>query len=104
MNEEYRIEEDKLGKLKIENSKYWGIHTERAFHNFNISGLKIPVSIIRSFAMIKKHVRPQIMNSGIWKKKSLKPLILRAMKLYQGDLMINSLLMLCKEVQVHQLT
>jgi len=54
MNEEYRIEEDKLGKLKIENSKYWGIHTERAFHNFNISGLKVPFSIIRSFAMIKK--------------------------------------------------
>jgi aspartate ammonia-lyase len=33
-----RIEVDLLGEMKIDNSKYYGIHTQRAMDNFKISG------------------------------------------------------------------
>ncbi|NIA23918.1 MAG: aspartate ammonia-lyase, partial [Proteobacteria bacterium] len=54
MNNRYRTERDKLGEIKIENGKYWGIHTERAIHNFDISGFKVPLDIVHSLAMVKK--------------------------------------------------
>lgn len=36
-----RIEEDLLGEMEIENSHYYGIHTQRAMDNFHISNSKI---------------------------------------------------------------
>ena len=51
-----RIEKDLLGELPIDDSKYYGIHSQRAIENFPITGIKtsmFPV-FIQAFAKIKK--------------------------------------------------
>ena len=50
----YRIEIDVLGEVEIPNNVYWGINTQRAIQNFQISGKKFPKIFIIALAQIKK--------------------------------------------------
>lgn len=54
MSEEYRIEKDLLGEVKIPSNAYWGSTTQRAINNFQISGRTLPISFILSLAQVKK--------------------------------------------------
>ncbi len=49
-----RKEKDFIGEKDIDSEKYWGIHTQRALENFNISNYRINCSLIKVIAMIKK--------------------------------------------------
>ncbi len=51
---EYRIEKDTMGEIKVPADRYWGAQTERSLENFKISTEKIPVEIIKAFAILKK--------------------------------------------------
>ncbi len=51
---EYRIEKDTLGEMKVPADKYWGAQTQRSLLNFPIGWEKMPIEIIRSFAVLKK--------------------------------------------------
>jgi len=50
----FRIEKDVLGELKVPEGVYWGINTQRALQNFQISGKKFPEIFITSLAELKK--------------------------------------------------
>ncbi len=49
-----RIEEDFLGPVTIAHDVYWGIHTERALHNFSVSRERVNPLLIASMAKVKK--------------------------------------------------
>jgi len=49
-----RIEKDFLGEMEVPRDAYWGIHTQRAINNFQISGIKVNSRLIRGLAMVKK--------------------------------------------------
>ncbi len=51
---EYRIEHDSMGEMKVPAERYWGAQTQRSFENFRIGTEKMPVEIIRAFAVLKK--------------------------------------------------
>ncbi len=51
---EFRIEHDSMGEVQVPADKYWGAQTQRSFENFKIGIEKIPVEIIRAFAVLKK--------------------------------------------------
>lgn len=51
---EYRIEKDTLGPVQVPATKYWGAQTQRSFQNFKIGGHRMPMEIIRAFAILKK--------------------------------------------------
>ena len=51
--EEFRIEKDSMGEVKVPNEKYWGAQTERSYENFRIGIEKMPVEIVRAFALLK---------------------------------------------------
>lgn len=51
---EYRIEHDTMGEVRVPADKYWGAQTERSFENFKIGNEKMPVEIVRAFAVLKK--------------------------------------------------
>ena len=55
MSQEYRIEHDSMGEVKVPADRYWGAQTERSRHNFPIGvGLEpMPTEIIRAFALLK---------------------------------------------------
>jgi len=50
----FRVEKDVLGELEVPTDAYWGINTQRAIKNFQISGKKFPEIFIRSLAQLKK--------------------------------------------------
>ncbi len=52
--DDLRLEHDFLGKIKIPCDVYWGIHTQRALCNFQISGHTVNPSLIKAVAMVKK--------------------------------------------------
>ena len=54
MHPGFRLEKDSLGKLKIPDNAYYGIFTQRAIENFQISGIKIPREMIKSLGIVKK--------------------------------------------------
>ncbi|MCB9335518.1 MAG: class II fumarate hydratase [Flavobacteriales bacterium] len=55
MTEEFRIEKDTLGEVKVPADKYWGAQTERSRNNFKIgSAASMPIEIIYGFAYVKK--------------------------------------------------
>jgi len=50
----FRIEKDVLGEIEVPNNVYWGINTQRAIKNFQISGKTFPQIFIKSLAELKK--------------------------------------------------
>ena len=50
----YRTEFDSIGKIKVDNDKYWGASTERSKKYFNIGDFLVRPIIIHSIAIIKK--------------------------------------------------
>ena len=55
MSQEYRLEHDSLGEVRVPADKYWGAQTERSRNNFPIGVGRepMPEEIIRAFAVLK---------------------------------------------------
>lgn len=51
---EYRVEKDTMGEVQVPADKYWGAQTQRSINNFKIGGQRMPVEIIKAFAILKK--------------------------------------------------
>ena len=49
----YRIEHDTIGEIRVPIDKFWGAQTQRSLENFKI-GEKMPIEIIRAMAILKK--------------------------------------------------
>src|SRR5712692_11159670 len=51
--EEYRIEKDSMGEVKVPESAYYGAQTQRAVENFPVSGIGFPAKFIHALALVK---------------------------------------------------
>jgi aspartate ammonia-lyase len=51
--QKYRIETDLLGTRQIAADSMWGIHTERALENFQLSGIAIHPELVKAFGAVK---------------------------------------------------
>ncbi len=50
----YRIEKDSIGEVKVPKDKYWGAQTQRSLQNFKIGQDRIPLEVVYAFATLKK--------------------------------------------------
>ncbi len=50
---DYRVERDSMGELRVPADALWGAQTQRALQNFQISGLRMPRAFIRALGLIK---------------------------------------------------
>ena len=50
----YRIERDSMGEIRVPAEHFWGAQTQRSYENFPIGTEKMPEEIIRAFACLKK--------------------------------------------------
>lgn len=48
-----RIEKDSLGSLRVPEKVYYGIQTQRAVDNFQISGLRLPARFVKAQGIVK---------------------------------------------------
>lgn len=51
---DYRIEKDTLGEVKVPADKLWAAQTQRSKENFKIGEERMPMEIVKAFAMLKK--------------------------------------------------
>jgi len=51
--QEYRIEKDSMGELRVPADALWGAQTQRAVENFPISGRPMPAEFIRAVGLVK---------------------------------------------------
>lgn len=51
---EFRIEHDSMGEIKVPADHLWGAQTQRSYENFKIGTEKMPEAIIQAFAILKK--------------------------------------------------
>lgn len=54
MSMKYRTEKDSIGPVNVPADVYWGAQTQRSKENFKIGGQRMPIEIIRAFAILKK--------------------------------------------------
>jgi fumarate hydratase class II len=50
----FRQEKDSIGFIDVPAERYWGAQTQRSLENFKIGGHRMPIEIIRAFAILKK--------------------------------------------------
>lgn len=64
---DYRIEKDTMGTVQVPADVYWGAQTQRSIENFKIAQNinKMPLEIIRAFAILKKAAAITNMEAGI---------------------------------------
>ena len=65
MAQDYRVEHDTMGEVKVPNEKYWGAQTQRSFENFKIGIEKMPKELIYSFAKLKRSLA--VVNNSLGK-------------------------------------
>jgi fumarate hydratase, class II len=51
--DEYRVEHDTMGDVRVPASARWGASTQRAVENFPISGTRLEPRLVRALAMVK---------------------------------------------------
>ena len=51
--DEFRIEHDTMGEVRVPSTARWGAQTQRAVENFPVSGLRIERGLIGALASIK---------------------------------------------------
>ena len=54
LTEDFRIEHDSMGEMRVPASALWGAQTQRSYENFRIGTETQPEGIIRAFARLKK--------------------------------------------------
>lgn len=51
---DYREEKDSMGLVKVAADRYWGAQTQRSLENFKIGGQRMPIEVVRAYAVLKK--------------------------------------------------
>lgn len=52
--ENYRVESDSMGEVRIPQDAYWGAQTQRAVENFCVSPHRIPEPLLQALALVKE--------------------------------------------------
>ena len=82
----YRNEIDSIGKIKVDNNKYWGASTERSKKFFNIGDFLVKPIVIHSIAIIKKAVAIVNLKNKDLDKKISKYIVRAAEEVIRGKL------------------
>jgi len=87
MNDKSRIEKDILGEIEIPSDVYWGINTQRALENFQISGKTFPSSFILALTQVKKACLLANMELGLIDEKLGKTILSVVDEIIEGKLL-----------------
>ncbi|MDY0236545.1 MAG: class II fumarate hydratase [Gudongella sp.] len=83
---DYRIERDSMGELKVPVDKYWGAQTQRSFENFKIGNEKMPIEIIKAFAILKKAAAITNNKLGLLDNKKASTIVTITEEILRGEL------------------
>lgn len=84
--ENYRIESDSMGEVKVPAAAYYGAQTQRAVQNFPISGLRFPREFIRAMGLIKRAAARVNLELGFLPQEVAEAIIQAATEAAEGKL------------------
>ncbi len=84
--EDYRIESDTMGEVKVPSSVYYGAQTMRGIENFPISGLRFQKEFIRALALVKLAAAKANMQLGLLDRKKGEAIVSAAKEVAEGSL------------------
>lgn len=67
-----RKEKDSIGYVDVPDKAYWGAQTQRSTENFKIGGQKMPIEVVRAFAILKKGAALTNAECGVLSKAKAK--------------------------------
>ncbi len=68
----FRTEKDSIGKIKVPADVYWAAQTQRSTQNFKIGSGKMPIEVIRAYAILKKAAANTNAAAGVLPKTKAK--------------------------------
>lgn len=83
---EYRIERDTLGEIQVPADRLWAAQTQRSLQNFPIGTEKMPLEVIRVFAILKKSAALANLKLGKLEQEKAEVIITAAEEIIQGKL------------------
>lgn len=81
-----RTEKDSIGTIEVPANKYWGAQTQRSLENFKIGGQKMPIEIIRAFAILKKSAAETNFECGVLSEEKFKLIATVCDEILEGKL------------------
>jgi fumarate hydratase, class II len=85
VNEEYRVESDSMGEMRVPVSALYGAQTARAAENFPISSLRFSRSFLRALALLKKHAAATNASLGLLPAELASAISAAAQEVAQGE-------------------
>ncbi len=84
--EEFRVESDTMGQVKVPSSAYYGATTVRGIENFPISGLRFQSGFIEALALVKLSAARANMQLSLLDKKKGEAIVSAAKEIMEGAL------------------
>jgi fumarate hydratase class II len=81
-----RTETDSMGAVEVPAAHYWGAQTQRSLVNFAIGGERMPMSLIRAFALQKKAAALANMTLGVLDERLGQAIVGAADRVIAGDM------------------
>lgn len=86
MSQDFRIEKDTMGDVKVPAHALWGAQTQRSTENFKIGGDRFPREMIKAFGVLKKCAAMTNTDLGLLDKKKSEFIIRAADEVISGVL------------------
>lgn len=86
MSQDFRIEKDTMGDVKVPTHALWGAQTQRSTENFKIGGDRFPREMIKAFGVLKKCAAMTNTDLGLLDKKKSEFIIRAADEVISGVL------------------
>ncbi len=83
-DQEFRIERDSLGEVRVPAEALWGAQTQRAVENFPISGIRFPRPFIRALGLIKYAAAKANLELGLLDEERANAIMQAAMEVADG--------------------
>ncbi|MGL4673866.1 MAG: lyase family protein, partial [Wohlfahrtiimonas sp.] len=84
MSNEFRIEKDTMGDVKVPAEKLWGAQTQRSLENFKISTEKMPKDLITAMAIVKRSAAIVNNEAGLLDDKKTKVILEACDEIIEG--------------------
>jgi len=81
-----RTETDSMGPIEVPADRYWGAQTQRSLHHFSIGDERMPASVVRGMAILKKAAALTNRELGLLAGDEAELIVAAADEIIAGDL------------------
>jgi len=81
-----KVEKDSMGEVQIPGDRLWGAQTQRSLENFKIGKDKMPIEIIKAFAILKKAAALTNYELGWIEKKAADMIVIVCEEILNGKM------------------